>query len=81
MRAGSRKPRDALVGVTSHPPSSSLKLILPDEPGVSPRSNRERPKRQISSRSLVSSMEGLRLFRRRTKAKRNSLGKREPRRG
>ncbi|WP_349627005.1 L-threonate dehydrogenase [Bradyrhizobium sp. Y36] len=28
--------------------------MLPDEPGVSPRSNRDRPKRQISSRSLVS---------------------------
>src|SRR5262249_9123997 len=54
--AGSRKPSEALVGVTSHPPSSSLALILPDDPGVSPRSNRERPKRQMSSRSLVSSV-------------------------
>src|SRR5215469_10304973 len=52
--AGSRKPSEALVGVTSQPPSSSLTLILPDEPGVSPRSNSERPKRQMSSRSLVS---------------------------
>src|ERR1700727_1296995 len=30
--------------------------MLPDEPGVSPRSNSERPRRQISSRSLVSVM-------------------------
>src|SRR5215469_1959071 len=52
--AGSRKPSEALVGVTSQPPSSSFTLILPEEPGVSPRSNSERPKRQISSRSLVS---------------------------
>jgi hypothetical protein len=29
---------------------------LPDEPGVSPRSNSERPSRQISSRSFVSVM-------------------------
>ncbi|MEY9701768.1 putative dehydrogenase [Bradyrhizobium diazoefficiens] len=43
-----------MVGVTSQPPPSSLTLILPEEPGVSPRSNRDRPKRQISSRSLVS---------------------------
>jgi hypothetical protein len=35
------------------PPSSSFTLMLPDEPGVSPRSNSERPRRQISSRSLV----------------------------
>ena len=55
-RAGSRKPSEALVGVTSQPPSSSLTLILPEEPGVSPRSNSERPKRQISSRRLVSVM-------------------------
>src|ERR1700728_1519166 len=53
-RAGSSDPSEALVGVTSQPPSSSFTLILPDEPGVSPRSNSERPKRQISSRSLVS---------------------------
>ena len=48
------KPSEALVGVTSQPPSSSRTLILPDEPGVSPRSNSERPKRQMSSRSFVS---------------------------
>jgi hypothetical protein len=29
---------------------------LPDEPGVKPRSNNERPKRQMSSRSFVSVM-------------------------
>src|SRR2546430_1495234 len=55
-RAGSRNPRDALVGVTSQPPSSHRTLILPEEPGVSPRSNSERPNRQISSRSFVSPM-------------------------
>jgi len=53
-RAGSSEPSDALVGVTSQPPSSVRTLILPDEPGVSPRSNSERPRRQISSRILVS---------------------------
>src|SRR3954470_14883003 len=53
-RAGSSEPSEALVGVTSQPPSSSLTLILPEEPGVSPRSNRDRPKRQIYSRSRVS---------------------------
>src|SRR5262249_11177736 len=36
------------------PPSSSLTLILPEEPGVSPRSNSERPKRQMSSRAFAS---------------------------
>jgi len=40
-RAGSSEPSEALVGVTSQPPSSSFTLILPDEPGVSPRSNSE----------------------------------------
>ena len=55
-RAGSSEPSDALVGVTSQPPSSSLTLILPEEPGVSPRSNSERPSRQISSRTFVSVM-------------------------
>src|SRR5262249_7996245 len=54
--AGSRKPSEALVGVTSQVPSSSLALILPDDPGVSPRSNSERPKRQIASRTFVSSV-------------------------
>jgi hypothetical protein len=29
---------------------------LPEEPGVSPRSNKERPRRQISSRIFVSLM-------------------------
>src|SRR5450755_349304 len=53
-RSGSRKPSEALVGVTSQPPSSSLTLMLPDEPGVSPRSNSERPNRQMPSRILVS---------------------------
>src|SRR5262249_24388745 len=53
-RAGSRKPSEALVGVTSQPPSSSFTLILPEEPGVSPRSKSERPKRQIASLSLAS---------------------------
>ena len=43
-RAGSRKPTRALVGVASQPPSSSRTEILPDEPGVSPRSNSERAK-------------------------------------
>jgi hypothetical protein len=47
---------EALVGVTSQPPSSSRTLILPEEPGVSPRSNSERPRRQISSRTLFSVM-------------------------
>src|SRR5215471_17189530 len=51
---GSRKPSEAFVGVTSQPPSSSLTLILPDEPGVSPRSNSDRPRRQICSRIVVS---------------------------
>jgi hypothetical protein len=55
-RAGSSEPSEALVGVTSQPPSSSLTLMLPEEPGVSPRSNNERPRRQISSRSLFSVM-------------------------
>jgi hypothetical protein len=55
-RAGSSEPSEALVGVTSQPPSSSLTLILPEEPGVSPRSNSERPRRQISSRIPVSLM-------------------------
>src|ERR1700733_9769285 len=55
-RAGSRKPSEALVGVTSQPPSSSLTEILPEEPGVRPRSNSERPRRQISSRIFVSLM-------------------------
>src|SRR5215510_6157109 len=53
-RAGSRKPSEALVGVTSQPPSSSFTLMLPEEPGVSPRSNSERPNRQMSSRILAS---------------------------
>ena len=53
--AGSRKPSEALVGVTSQP-SSHRTLILPEEPGVSPRSNNERPRRQISSRTLLSVM-------------------------
>jgi len=48
--AGSRKPSEALVGVTSQPPSSSRTLMLPEEPGVSPRSNSERPNRQMASR-------------------------------
>src|SRR5436305_3685104 len=56
MRAGSSEPSEVLVGVTSQPPSSQRTLILPDEPGVSPRSNSERPSRHISSRNLVSSM-------------------------
>ena len=56
IRAGSSEPSEALVGVTSQPPSSSFTLILPEEPGVSPRSNSERPRRQISSRILVSLM-------------------------
>jgi hypothetical protein len=30
--------------------------MLPEEPGVSPRSNSERPRRQISSRTFVSVM-------------------------
>src|ERR1700736_6706411 len=55
-RAGSSEPSEALVRVTSQPPSSSLTLILPDEPGVSPRSNNERPRRQMSSRNFVSFM-------------------------
>src|ERR1700736_2377795 len=55
-RAGSSEPSEALVGVTSQPPSSSFTLILPDEPGVSPRSNSERPSRQISSLALLSVM-------------------------
>src|ERR1700710_1935112 len=55
-RAGSSEPSDALVGAPSQPPSSSLTLILPDEPGVSPRSNNERPSRQMSSRTPVSVM-------------------------
>src|ERR1700685_4809679 len=55
-RAGSRKPSEALVGVTSQPPSSSLTEILPEEPGVRPRANSERPRRQISSRIFVSLM-------------------------
>jgi hypothetical protein len=54
MRAGSRNPSEALVGVTSQFPSGSRTLILPDEPGVRPRSNSERPKRHMSSRSLAS---------------------------
>src|SRR6478609_7672854 len=56
IRAGSRKPSEALVGVTSQPPSSSRNDMLPDEPGVSPRSNSERPYRQISSRRRASDM-------------------------
>src|SRR3954453_1278472 len=55
-RTGSSEPSEALVGVTSQPPSSSLTLILPEEPGVRPRSNNERPRRQISSRTFVSLM-------------------------
>src|SRR6202012_2152155 len=55
-RAGSSEPSDALVGVTMKPPSSSLTLMFPDEPGVSPRSNNERPRRQIFSRRLMSAM-------------------------
>jgi hypothetical protein len=38
------------------PPSSSLTEILPEEPGVRPRSNSDRPRRQISSRIFVSLM-------------------------
>ena len=49
-------PSEALVGVTSQPPSSSFTLMLPEEPGVNPRSNSERPRRQISSRTFVSVM-------------------------
>jgi hypothetical protein len=36
--------------------------MLPEEPGVSPRSNSERPYRQISSRSFVSLMLSVRLL-------------------
>src|SRR5258705_5427905 len=51
--AGSSRPRQELVGVISQP-SSRRTLILPELPTVSPRSNIDLPKTQISSLSLVS---------------------------
>src|SRR5258706_374427 len=46
--AGSSRPRQELVGVISQP-SSRRTLILPELPTVSPRSNIDLPKTQISS--------------------------------
>src|SRR5205814_8761691 len=51
--AGSSRPRQELVGVISQP-SSTRTLILPELPGVSPRSNMDLPKMQISSLSFAS---------------------------
>ena len=53
--AGSSLPSEALVGVISQPPSGRRTLMLPVEPKVRPRENRERPTSQISSRARVSS--------------------------
>ena len=53
-RAGSSRPSEALVGVNSQPPSTRT-LMLPLLPAVSPRSKRERPISQISSRRRFSS--------------------------
>src|SRR5258706_14625798 len=53
--AGSSLPRQELVGVISQP-SATRALILPELPGVSPRSNMDLPSMQISSRSFVSFM-------------------------
>ena len=52
--AGSRKPSEASVGVTRNPPSGNRTLTFPDEPGVRPRSNSERARRQICSRTALS---------------------------
>src|SRR5882672_9502309 len=51
--AGSSRPRQELVGVISQP-SSTRALMLPELPGVSPRSNMDLPSMQISSLSFVS---------------------------
>src|SRR4026209_2758596 len=53
--AGSSRPRQELVGVISQP-SSTRALILPELPGVSPRSNIDLPSMQISSLSFASLM-------------------------
>src|SRR5216117_575827 len=51
--AGLSRPRQELVGVISQP-SSTRALMLPELPGVSPRSNMDLPRMQISSLSFVS---------------------------
>src|SRR5258708_38146083 len=51
--AGSSRPRQELVGVINQP-SSTRALMLPELPGVSPRSNMDLPSMQISSLSFVS---------------------------
>src|SRR6266850_2309014 len=53
--AGSSRPRQELVGVISQP-SSTRALMLPELPGVSPRSNMDLPSMQISSLSFISFM-------------------------
>lgn len=55
MRAGSRKPIDCPVGVIRTDPSSSRAEMLPELPQVRPRSNMLLARRQICSRSRVSS--------------------------
>ena len=55
MRAGSRRPKQALVGVKSQP-SSSCTLMLPELPAVMPRSKIDLPSSAIRSLSLVSVM-------------------------
>src|SRR5260370_41753399 len=57
-RAGSSRPRDALVGVISQP-FSTLTLMLPDDPAVSPRLKIDAPISQIASRALGSFMAAL----------------------
>jgi len=53
--AGSSEQSEALVGVTSQPTQRASRCIA-EEPEVSQRSKSERPRRQISSRILVSFM-------------------------
>jgi len=52
-RAGSSRPRQALVGVMIQA-SSTRALMLPELPAVRPRSNMDFPNQQISSRSCAS---------------------------
>ena len=50
---GSSSPSEAFVGVINQP-SSTRTLMLPEEPGVSPRPKMLAPSRQIASRVLIS---------------------------
>ena len=53
---GVEKTDDEFVGVARMPPSSRRTEMLPDDPLVRPRSKRERPNLQMSSRMRASSL-------------------------